>query len=205
MLLDLAGDLVVTLLSFSSAWLLLVGGKFRQRFTRLIFNKTVEGILGNLISKFSWKILDVDSILSEITSQNERLLKLQLAVLFVDAFVFLILACQQSVESGDLFKKIIEQMNNIKDQKKCRRNQSNSITKASQGIKSGTYLFLKWSVFATQSVNNAFEALKLVLFFNSALQSTLSVLQQSSLSFRKIPARNLLFNFGELSRDGSFR
>jgi hypothetical protein len=62
----------------------------------------MEGILGHLVSKLLWKILDVYSILREVTSQNECLLELQLAILFIDTFVLIVLASQQSVEGGDL-------------------------------------------------------------------------------------------------------
>lgn len=122
--------------------------------------------MGHLVSKLLWKILDVYSILREVTSQNECLLELQLAILFIDTFVLIVLASQQSVEGGDLF--------------------------------------FERSIFTTQSINDSFEALKLVLFLDSALESALSVLQQSSLSFGKIPTRNFLFNFGKLPCDRSF-
>jgi hypothetical protein len=51
-----------------------------------------QGGLGYLVALTTWQVRDIDSILGQIAGQNEGLLKLQVVVLFVDTFVFVIFA-----------------------------------------------------------------------------------------------------------------
>lgn len=73
---------------------MLVFDILNERLTRLVLNKILESILRYLSAKLFRKILNVDSVLSKITGQNEGLLKLKLVVFFIDAFVLFVLARQ---------------------------------------------------------------------------------------------------------------
>ena len=68
-----------------------------------------------------------------------------------------------------------------------------------------TYLLLEGLVVLTEFVHLALEPLHLVLLLQAALQSALTILEQTSLPLREVRSLDFLFNLGELERRGSFR
>lgn len=116
---------------------------------------------------------------------------MQIIVFLIEAFILIIFALQQCIESRYLITK-------LQIIKRSAYDDTWIFPKT-------TYLFLQLTILTAEALHLHFQLFQLALLLQPTLESTFAILQQSPLTLAQIARPDFLFNLINFSRSGALR